>query len=163
VTGKLSLMDPAARPALPEVPLAERIAHARPVIAVVEVGEPWIADGIERALAARGARVTRLRALLRHAPGHEQVGTELRAHPDALLKGTRALLAELPPHDVVLAIGAPLFVSLAPQLALLGAPSSALVALPAELRPLRDAFDLVLHAPREGVLGHLAATVFPNV
>lgn len=163
MSGKLSLMDPAARPALPELDPSERIVHDRPVISVVEVGEAWIADAMERALVAHGARVARLRALLRHAAGHEVVGHELRAHPDALRGGTRALLAALPPHDVVLATGAPLFVSLAPRLAVLGAPSSALVSLPVELRPLRDAFDLVLHGPRDGVMQHLAATVFSKV
>ncbi len=113
-------------------------------------------------LAARlGPRTVRTRLLIRHKPGFDLQNRSAACHPDAVIEATRALLASLPDHDVLIAEGAALLASLQPRLAILGTPSPSLTTLEPDVRAQRDRFDLVLFDFRPGVLDSLAAALAP--
>ncbi len=147
-----------APPALPEIDAASRLAHLRPVVAVVDLlAERPIAPALAAALAsARGEGAVRTRLRLRNKPGFERIEEGWASHPEALFDATRALLAGLPPHRVLIAEGPALVALLELDRAILGAPSPSLFSLEADVRSVRDRFDLILHAFRPKVIEAVA-------
>ena len=150
-----SLTDTAGRPRVPLLAQHERIVPMRPAVVIVDalVGSP-ITSAFLTGLAGR--RAVRIRALLRSTSGWQVLGTELRAHPESLCEGTRALLESLAEHDVLVAEGVALLAVLEPHLAILGAPSPSLVTLEPDVRALRDRFGLVLFDARPATLEAIA-------
>ena len=147
----VSLLQP---PRLPEVEPPDRLTPSRSTIAVVDSlpGTPIAAH-----LASVLLGAIRARLLVRHKRGFDLTGPgAAAAHPDSILDATRALLAALPPHDVLIAEGPALLATLDVRLAILGTPSPSLVTLDPDVRALRDRFGLVLHDFRPRTLDLLA-------
>jgi hypothetical protein len=147
------------RPRLSPIAATERVRPRAPTVVVVgPLGDDSIAAQLAEAFASVSRRVTRTRLLVREKPGFDLANGAGACHPDALLDATRALLASLPAHDVLLAEGAPLLAAIEPTLAILGARSPSLLTLEPEVRTLRERFDLVLYDTRPVVLDHIAHT-----
>jgi hypothetical protein len=149
---RASLLRP---PAIPEIEARERLAWPRLTIAVVD-GLPCtpLASHLARAPGA-----VRARMVLRNKPGFDLGAGSVASHPDAWRDAARALLDSLPPHDLLVAEGAPLLACSSPRLAILGTLSPSLLALDPDVRALRPRFDLVLHDFRSGVLDRIAAAL----
>ncbi|MFO0683061.1 MAG: hypothetical protein U0234_13475 [Sandaracinus sp.] len=143
-----------APPALPEIDPGSRIAHAQRVIAVVDLlAERPIVPAL---CAAIGEGAVRARLRLRNKPGYERIEEGWASHPEALFDATRALLAGLPPHRVLIAEGPALVALLRVDRAVLGTSSPSLFSLEADVRSVRDRFDLVLYDFRPAVVAAVA-------
>lgn len=149
-------------PALAPVPAEARLAHDRPVLALVAERER---DAAVAALVAGAAerQVTLLRASLRTSAGFSTVtaggALVVHTHPDAVTDALRAALAALPAHDLLVAEGPLALAALRPTLAVAIAPAHDPTLFSRDLRAVRHAVDLFLSEARPALLARLVAAL----
>lgn len=149
-----------AAPRLPAAPDAPRIEPPRSTVSIVDnlPGKPT-ADALAAAFESLGLAVARIRLVVRNKPGFDFIDGGAAAHPEALFDATRALLASLPDHDVLLTEGVACILTVASLLAICAHTNASLVALDPEMRALLHHFDLRMYDHRPAALDRIAHTL----
>ena len=147
-------------PALEPHDDAARVAHDRPIIALVaETGREAALAALVGGVEAGGGRVATLRASLRATAGFQLEPGAVFSDASSSSAAIRAALAALPPPDVLVCDG-PLAVDLLrPTLAIAVVPSESPALLSRDLRAVRHRIDLFLLEARPALLGRLAERV----